>query len=165
MGPEVLAGAPKRIYDYPTDAALQPLFLREYLAQIERRRESALATQAPDREESWRKYAAKDPESYEFMMEEYAKNCELPDWPHIVKWPWSKSTEYGQHVLLNPGKPIAERGQIIVERMAERIVRMFRVLWWHKGMRAVYRWPRIITVDNYKGDGPAVAWHARVVPA
>ena len=87
------------------------------------------------------------------------------EWQHVTYMPWRKYEEHGSFIVANKSAPSAEEEREIIRMIGDLAFRTLQTLWAHDSIRGVYKWPRIIKIENYKGGGfPAYAWYARVVP-
>jgi len=81
-------------------------------------------------------------------------------WKHKIFMPWHKFEEQGNFIVMD-----IEEEREIARGLGSQAHQVLGELWRHDRILAVYKWPRIIKVENYKGGGrPAYAWCARVIP-
>jgi len=153
----------KRIYDEPTWRAGQREFLKYYLREVRESNDFRDTGKAQQylKDKRYPNGEVMDEETLHYWRG-VAKGAE---WKHIIFMPWRKSEEHGRFIVAS--KPVldAEEESNLACMLGNLAFRTIKTLWEHDEIRGVYKWPRIIKVENYKGGGfPAYAWHARVVP-
>ena len=153
----------ERIYDNPTWRAGQRAFLKSYREGV-RESNRFRNTGQPQKLLQEKRYPSGA------LIEDYTLNllrgaAKGSGWKHKIFMPWRKTEEHGNFIVIN--KPIldAKEEREMARTLGIQAHQVLGTLWRHDSIRGVYKWPRIIKVENYKGGGfPAYAWYARVVP-
>jgi len=154
----------ERIYDNPTWRAGQRAFLKSYREGVRESNRFRNTGQAQKylQEEQYPSGEAMGEDALRYWRGA-AKGA---GWKHVISMPWRKTEEHGSFIVAS--KPVldAEEERKVACRLGNHAFVTIKTLWARDcSIRGVYKWPRIIKIENYKGGGfPAYAWYARVVP-